>query len=322
MGIRATDLFWIEGHSNCWRSPEEIDELASLVPVSPPPAPTVVPDNVPGTIMEKKAGNKVEDPLVNENTAAPAGSTPGLIKVVIADDHALFREGVKMALQARPDIQVIGEAETGAQLLNLLKHTQPDVLLLDIEMPVMDGLTALKQIRQTNSSLKVVILSMHNTRSMVATLMEAGANTYLTKSADSEAMYQAIRGVYENEFYFNELTNIAMLEELRVKPKAAEKQVKADFDGKDLMKKMTASNRRHSHHHGPRKRKRQSMLFLAASLITAMAILVAFYVHDRKTAVLHPVHQAIAHLSLHRHLESRGQRIALEGSESQQGYRM
>lgn len=280
MGIRPSDLFWAEGQSNCWRSPEEIDELVALITAAPEKAPTPKSQPVPGTIMEKKSASKADATLEHEKNSTTA--VPDKIKLVIADDHALFREGVKMALQTRRDIQIIGEAETGVQLLNLLKHAEPDVLLLDIEMPVMDGLTALKEIRKTNSTLKVVILSMHNTRSMVANLMEAGANSYLTKSADSESIYQAIRGVYEKEYYFNELTNLSMLEGLRAKPKAkTEKEAKPEFDGKDLMKKMVASNRRHIHRI-PKKRKRQSMLFLAASLITAMAILAAFYVHDRK----------------------------------------
>ena len=70
------------------------------------------------------------------------------IKVIIADDHALFRTGVKTALSMKKDIKMIGEADNGMQLLNLLKHLQPDVLLLDIQMPIMDGINTLPEIKK------------------------------------------------------------------------------------------------------------------------------------------------------------------------------
>ena len=74
--------------------------------------------------------------------------TNTVIKVAIADDHTLFRTGVKTSLQARKDIQMVAEAENGMQLLNLLRHIRPDVVLLDIQMPIMDGLTTLPEIKK------------------------------------------------------------------------------------------------------------------------------------------------------------------------------
>jgi DNA-binding NarL/FixJ family response regulator len=139
------------------------------------------------------------------------------IKVAIADDHALFRAGVKTALSARKDIEMIAEADNGMQLLNLLKHVEPDVILLDIQMPIMDGITTLPEIRKLYPDVKVIILSMHNDHSMISKLMEVGANSYLTKNSDSETIYQAIKTCYEQEFFFNELTNKALLSGLRTK---------------------------------------------------------------------------------------------------------
>jgi len=139
------------------------------------------------------------------------------IKVAIADDHALFRAGVKTALSARKDIEMIAEADNGMQLLNLLKHIEPDVILLDITMPIMDGITTLPEIRKLYPEVKVIILSMHNDHSMISKLMEVGANSYLTKNSDSETIYQAIKTCYEQEFFFNELTNKALLSGLRTK---------------------------------------------------------------------------------------------------------
>lgn len=140
-----------------------------------------------------------------------------VIKVAIADDHALFRAGVKTALSNRKDIQMIAEAENGMQLLNLLKHIKPDVLLLDIQMPIMDGLTTLPEVKKLYPDVKVIMLSMHNDHSVITRMMEIGANSYLTKDSDSEMIYQAIRTCHEQEFYFNDLTNKALLNGLRMK---------------------------------------------------------------------------------------------------------
>lgn len=140
-----------------------------------------------------------------------------VIRVAIADDHALFRAGVKTSLSSRKDIQMVAEAENGMQLLNLLKHIQPDVLLLDIQMPIMDGLTALPEVKRLYPDVKVIMLSMHNDHSVITRMMEIGANSYLTKDSDSEMIYQAIKTCYEQEFYFNDLTNKALLNGLRMK---------------------------------------------------------------------------------------------------------
>ncbi|HVK96209.1 MAG TPA: response regulator transcription factor [Flavisolibacter sp.] len=140
-----------------------------------------------------------------------------MIKVAIADDHALFRTGVKTSLSSRKDIQMIAEAENGMQLLNLLKHVKPDVILLDIQMPIMDGLTTLPEIKKLYPDVKVIMLSMHNDHSVITRMMEIGANSYLTKDSDSEIIYQAIKTCHEQEFFFNDLTNKALLNGLRMK---------------------------------------------------------------------------------------------------------
>ena len=139
------------------------------------------------------------------------------IKVIIADDHVLFRSGVRAALSIKKDVELIAEADNGMQLLNLLKHMEPDVILLDIQRPIMDGIATLPEIRKLYPQVKVIILSMHNDHSMISKLMEIGANSYLTKNSDSETIYNAIKTCYEQEFFFNELTNKALLTGLRTK---------------------------------------------------------------------------------------------------------
>lgn len=141
----------------------------------------------------------------------------GKITVIIADDHALFRAGVKTSLAKKDDIELIAEADNGLQLLNLLKKIVPDIILLDIQMPIMDGIQALYEIKKDYPHVKVLILSMHNDYSMISKLMEIGANSYLTKNSDSETIYHAIKTCYEQEFFFNELTNKALLTGLRTR---------------------------------------------------------------------------------------------------------
>jgi len=140
-----------------------------------------------------------------------------VIRVIIADDHVLYRAGVKNALSSKKNIKIIAEADNGSHLLNLLKGIQPDVILLDIQMPIMDGITTLPEIKKLYPRIRVIMLTMMDDQSMITKLMELGANSYLTKTSDSEIIYEAIKTCYEQEFYFNSLTNKALLNNLRQK---------------------------------------------------------------------------------------------------------
>ncbi|MBL0357971.1 MAG: response regulator transcription factor [Chitinophagaceae bacterium] len=139
------------------------------------------------------------------------------IKVLITDDHVLYRAGVKTALSAKKDIKVIAEADNGMHLLNMLKMIQPDVILLDIQMPVMDGIGALPEIKKNWPNIKVIMLTMMDDHSMITKLMELGANSYLSKTSDSEVIYEAIKTCYEQEYFFNALTNKALLNNLKTR---------------------------------------------------------------------------------------------------------
>ena len=137
------------------------------------------------------------------------------IRVAIADDHILFRAGVKTALSMHGDIRIVAEADNGMQLLNLLKHINPDVILLDIQMPIMDGMSTLPEIKRLYPEIKVVMLTMHNDHSMISRLLELGANGYLTKNSDSEIIYEAVKTVFVKEYYMDALTNKALIDVLR-----------------------------------------------------------------------------------------------------------
>jgi DNA-binding NarL/FixJ family response regulator len=140
-----------------------------------------------------------------------------VVNVIIADDHVLYRAGVKTALSSKKDIKVIAEADNGSHLLNLLKAIQPDVILLDIQMPIMDGIATLPELKRLYPHIKIIMLTMVDDQSMITKLMELGANSYLTKTSDSEIIYEAIITCYQQEFYFNALTNKALLNNLRQK---------------------------------------------------------------------------------------------------------
>lgn len=137
------------------------------------------------------------------------------IKVLIADDHVLYRAGVKTALSSKNDVKVIAEADNGMHLLTMLKMVQPDVILLDIQMPVMDGITALPEIKKNWPDVKVIMLTMLEDHSMITKLMELGANSYLSKTSDIEVIYEAIKTCFEQDYFFNALTNKALLTNLK-----------------------------------------------------------------------------------------------------------
>lgn len=157
------------------------------------------------------------------------GENKNVINVIIADDHVLYRAGVKTALSSKKDIKIIGEADNGSHLLILLKALQPDVILLDIQMPIMDGIAALSEVKKLYPQIKIIMLTMMDDHSMVTKLMELGANSYLTKTSDSEIIYDAIKTCHEQEYYFNMLTNKALLSNLRQRDHALpQKQLMED----------------------------------------------------------------------------------------------
>jgi DNA-binding NarL/FixJ family response regulator len=118
-----------------------------------------------------------------------------MIRVISADDHAVVRGGVKQLLGDAADLQVVGEAANGAELVRLLQRQSCDVLLLDISMPDKDGLTLLKEVRGKWPEIAVVILSMHPEHQYAARALRAGARGYLTKDGAPEQLIEAVRAV-------------------------------------------------------------------------------------------------------------------------------
>lgn len=118
-----------------------------------------------------------------------------MIKVVIADDHPFIREGIKKVVDSKMDLKIVGEAENGDELLDILEKKPPDILVLDIMMPGKSGLELLKQINKLYPNLPVLILSIHSEERFAIRALRAGAYGYLTKTSISEELIKAIRKI-------------------------------------------------------------------------------------------------------------------------------
>jgi two-component system response regulator NreC len=123
------------------------------------------------------------------------------IRVLIADDHTIVRSGVRLLLENEPDIEVVGEALDGAQAVEMVSALQPELVLMDIAMPVMDGLEATCRIKTSFPQVQVLILTMHRSDEYFFEILKAGASGYLLKAADTSDLVKAIRVVHSGEVF-------------------------------------------------------------------------------------------------------------------------
>ncbi len=124
---------------------------------------------------------------------------PTKIKILIADDHPVVREGLSAMLSKEYDIQVVGEAENGTEAIKKASELQPDVVLMDLRMPELDGVEAMRQIRVKNPEMKFIVLTTYDNDEYIFKGIEAGARAYLLKDAPREELFEAIRAVYKGE---------------------------------------------------------------------------------------------------------------------------
>jgi DNA-binding NarL/FixJ family response regulator len=137
-----------------------------------------------------------------------------MIKLALADDQVLFRRGLSMLLRDMPEVQVVFECGNGEELLLGLHGNAVDIVLLDLEMPVMDGKEAMRRIKKEFPGLKVIVLSSHDEEEFIAPMVELGAHGYMLKTAEPNEIENAIGSVSENGFYFSEAVNRVMLQGL------------------------------------------------------------------------------------------------------------
>jgi len=136
------------------------------------------------------------------------------INLAIADDHKIFRNGLKATLEDCPDFKLLIEASNGKELIGQLATRMPDVVLMDIKMPEMDGMQTTAYMHQHFKQVKVLALSMHNEDKYIVDMMKAGASGYLLKNAEPEEIIEAIQTVYDKGFYFNEHLSVTLIKQL------------------------------------------------------------------------------------------------------------
>lgn len=124
------------------------------------------------------------------------------IKLVIADDHEIFRDGLALMLSKQKNIELVGQAGNGRELVELVEALKPDLILTDIKMPLMDGVEATQILLERNAGEKIIALSMFDEENLVVDMLEAGARGYLLKNADKQEILEAIRTVFENGNYY------------------------------------------------------------------------------------------------------------------------
>lgn len=140
-----------------------------------------------------------------------------IIQVAIADDHKIFRDGIKMALGFKENLKIVWEADNGKDLLHKIGIKKPDVILMDIRMPEMDGINAIELLRKEYNDVKIIVLSMYDDQQTISKMMENGANAYLSKTTDPDEIYDAILSCMNEDFYFNQLVNNAVMGRLMQK---------------------------------------------------------------------------------------------------------
>lgn len=133
----------------------------------------------------------------------PPQATTKPIRVLLADDHELVRDGIRARLQKVPELEVVGEAKNGRDALALAQELRPDVLLMDVSMPVMNGLEAAMQIRRTMPGIAVLMLSIYDNPEYVRGVVQAGARGYILKDISATEMITAITSVATGGYYFS-----------------------------------------------------------------------------------------------------------------------
>lgn len=139
------------------------------------------------------------------------------IKIAIADDYKIYRDGLKVGLSPDENLDIIAEADNGEDLMKLLEILSPDVIIMDLKMPIMDGMEATKLVRKKYPTIKVLVVTMYEDDKFIIHLMENGANGYLLKNAEPDEIRRSIYSVHENGYYFNDLVNKALLKKLVLK---------------------------------------------------------------------------------------------------------
>jgi two-component system response regulator DegU len=139
------------------------------------------------------------------------------LKVYMADDHTLFRKAMVNLIRGFENIADVKDAENGKELLTLMKYQVPDVAIVDLQMPVMDGTETCENILQKYPDVKIIILTMHDSEKYILHMMEMGVHAFLLKNTEPEELEEAIHSVMEKDFYHNDLVATVLRKNVREK---------------------------------------------------------------------------------------------------------
>ena len=141
------------------------------------------------------------------------------IRIILADDHEILREGLRGILQKYPDIQIIAEAENGTRTIELARELSPDVVIMDITMPDLNGIEATRQILRDVPSVKIIALSMHSDREFIERMLHVGASGYLLKHCASRELITAIRMVRAGKYYLSQTIKDISIDQILTRKK-------------------------------------------------------------------------------------------------------
>jgi len=153
-------------------------------------------------------------PLARMPPSGLHGADTMTIRIVLADDHQIVRLGLRSLLEAEPDIQVVGEADNGEATLKLVQELTPDVVIMDISMPDLNGIEATRRILAKSPAIKIIALSMHSDSLFVLNMLKAGASGYLLKDCALEELVKAIRTVVRQQTYLSLSISHLMIKDL------------------------------------------------------------------------------------------------------------
>jgi len=146
-------------------------------------------------------------------------------KVYIADDQTLFRKGISQLVKTFKNVDLVKEAGNGQELLDLVKEEEPSVILMDLDMPIMDGIEASEKVLNKYPDVKIIVLSMHSDQQHIFYLMELGVHAFLLKNAEPEEVENAIISVIKNDFFQNEIVVEALRQGAKNRRKATNRPV-------------------------------------------------------------------------------------------------
>ncbi|MBD5770979.1 response regulator transcription factor [Marinomonas colpomeniae] len=166
--------------------------------------------------------------------------SPSSLRVLLVDDHTLVLDGLQARLELEGNIDIIGTASNGLEALEKAKALKPDLVLMDVSMPILNGLEATKRFKKEQPDIKILMLSMHNDKEYILSLIQSGANGYVLKDVSSEELVQAINTVHQGGTYFSSgasdtlFSQANLVEELTKRETSVLKELAMGFSNKEI----------------------------------------------------------------------------------------